>query len=140
MHSTLVAGAAVPIWDGALLAAATHASIGPAADEPRVRIGVLNDRGDVYREIFCGDVTEHGQLLECLALHGFAVQPGRHEVDMHWVAATPASSSWPERDRRTGMHRRTGSSATPLGNESGTLGQGSPAYGPAFSKSGLPRP
>lgn len=113
MHSTLVAGAAVPIWDRALVAAATRASGGPDADEPRLRIGVINDQGDVYREIFCSDVTEHGQLLECLALHGFAVRPECHEVDMHWAAVTPASRSWPQQDRRTGMHRRTGSGATP---------------------------
>jgi hypothetical protein len=114
MHSMIVPGAAVPIWDRALVVAATLASCRPgAAEESHLRIGVINDQGDVYREIFSGDVMEHGQLLECLALHGFAVQPGRHEVDMHWVAVTPSSCNWPQQDRRTGLHRRTGSAASP---------------------------
>ena len=80
MHSTILSGAAIPIWDRALVAAVNAVSCGPGADPARLRIAVVNEQGAVYREIFGRDFTEHAQLLRCLAGHGFAVQSGVHGV------------------------------------------------------------
>ena len=67
MYSTTVAGAAVPVWDRALMNAVTAHST-PGGESSRLRIGVLNPEGQLYREIFGGDLAEYAELLERMAL------------------------------------------------------------------------
>ena len=106
MHSTIVAGAAIPLWDRALVAAVNAVSCGPDADPSRLRIALVNEQGTVYRESFSRDVAEHGQLIKCLARHGFTVLSGVHGINIHWLTMTPKSSTWPLQEWHTPMHRR----------------------------------
>jgi hypothetical protein len=100
MYSTTVAGAVVPVWDRALLAAVTTHST-PGGDTSRLRIGVLNPEGQLYREIFSGNLAEHAELLERMAMLGFDVLPGRGGLSMGWRLATSASRAWPREERRS---------------------------------------
>ena len=100
MYSTTVAGAVVPVWDRALMAAVTTHST-PGGDTSRLRIGVLNPEGQLYREIFSGNLAEHAELLERMAMLGFDVLPGQGGLSMRWRLATSASRAWPREERRS---------------------------------------
>ena len=99
MYSTTVAGAAVPVWDRAMMNAVTAHST-PGGESSRLRIGVLNPEGQLYREIFGGDLAEYAELLERMALLGFDVLHGQGGLRMRWRLTTSASRAWPREDRR----------------------------------------
>lgn len=60
-----------------------------------LRISVLNDEGQVYREILSEDISEHAALLGRLASLGFEVVAAGEGVQMHWQRTTPFSRKWP---------------------------------------------
>lgn len=90
----LVSSAAIPTWD-ALLVADFSVAARSGSGQSALRIGILNDEEQVYREFFSEDISELAALLARLASLGFQVVPGRQGVQMQWQRSTPFSREWP---------------------------------------------
>ena len=71
MVTTLVAGAAVPLWDHELSHALSKAAEEPSDNVTTWQLGVMNDDGQVYRHIIAEGPTESLNIIECFALRGF---------------------------------------------------------------------
>ena len=87
MVCSLIAGAAVPLWDRSLLTALGEA-VFDAIKTPEVRhLAVLNEDGQLYREIVADGPHEFTALAACLGRRGFEMQ-----IDGHRLVARPVSA------------------------------------------------
>ena len=74
MVTSLIAGAAVPLWDRSLLTALSEA-VFDAISTPKIRhLAVQNDDGQFYREIVADGPHEFMSIAACLARRHFDLQ------------------------------------------------------------------
>jgi hypothetical protein len=84
MVTSLIGGAAVPLWDRSLLTSLGEA-VFDAIRRPEVRhIAVLNDDGQCYREIVADGSHEFTSIAACLTRRNFDLQ-----IDGYRLLARP---------------------------------------------------
>ena len=94
MMTTLVAGAAVPLWDRKLMRALAEAVRGlPPANVTIWQLGVMNDEGQVYRRIVAEGPTESLNIIGCFAKRHFRLaEHQRQSVVYRSFDSTPGAT------------------------------------------------
>lgn len=83
MVTSLVAGAAVPLWDRALVHAMNDATLGVWEQGGMHRIVVVNAEGQTYRQVIACGSREYEELLRCFMSHSFDARPVGGQIEMH---------------------------------------------------------
>jgi hypothetical protein len=80
MVTSLIAGAAIPVWDRDLVAALWTAAQAAERDVPIRHMAVINDDGAIYRRVIADGQQEFVMLLRCFEARGFDMRVCGDEV------------------------------------------------------------
>lgn len=92
MVTSLVTGAAVPLWDRALVQAMNDATLGVWEQASIHRIVVVNADGQTYRQVLACGSREYEELLRCFTSRGFDARPVGGQTQMHPLRQALASA------------------------------------------------
>ena len=74
MVTSLIAGAAIPVWDRALVAALLAAAQDAERDVPIRRTAVTDGDETIYRRVITDGQQEFVRLLRCFEARGFEMR------------------------------------------------------------------